>query len=399
VAPTGQVLHDLARVLVARGHEVGVIASRRSYDGGGRYPAVEDVDGVHVRRLRAFGFGRRGLGRVADYASFMAGAVFEALVRQPRPDVVLSLTTPPYIALVGRALARWRRTAQVQWIMDLYPDALLAHGLLSEGWLLAALRRLSRWQLAGADLVLALGPFMEQAVGRYAAAARRLTSVPLWGGGESVQPEAAGRLRAEGGWGKGDLVLMYSGNMGLGHRFGEFFEAARQLGPEGPVWAFAGSGPRRAEVESFVSARSGARVQLLDYVPRERLPASLASADVHLVSLRRAWQGLIVPSKLQGVFAVGRPVIFVGPESNEIAYWIKESGGGWVVPEDDVAGLIRAVDQARDVAERVRRGQAALAYAREHFDRQKNCEAIARLIESAAQRAARAGSVESAPVS
>ena len=163
------------------------------------------------------------------------------------------------------------------------------------------------------------------------------------------------------------------------------------------MWAFAGSGPRRAEVESFAAANGGARIQLLDYTPREQLQASLASADVHLVSLRRAWQGLIVPSKLQGVFAVGRPVIFVGPAENEIAHWIEESGGGWVVPEDDVARLIRVVQQVLESAERAKRGQAALAYAQEHFDRQRNCEAIARLIESAAaQRAAGASSAVSA---
>ena len=60
MAPTGQHLHDLARCLVARGHSVRVLCSRRSYDGGGEYAAEETLDGVEVRRLSAFGFGRRG---------------------------------------------------------------------------------------------------------------------------------------------------------------------------------------------------------------------------------------------------------------------------------------------------------------------------------------------------
>ena len=63
MAPTGQHLHDLARCLVTRGHSVRVLCSRRSYDGGGEYAAEETLDGVEVRRLSAFGFGRRGAAR------------------------------------------------------------------------------------------------------------------------------------------------------------------------------------------------------------------------------------------------------------------------------------------------------------------------------------------------
>jgi glycosyltransferase involved in cell wall biosynthesis len=180
-------------------------------------------------------------------------------------------------------------------------------------------------------------------------------------------------------------VLLYSGNMGLGHRMGEFLEAAG--GPEGDglVWAFAGGGARRGEVERFVAEHPRGRVQLLPYVRQEEVPASLAAADVHLVSLRSPWQGLIVPSKVQAAFGLGRPVIFVGPRDSEPADWIVASGGGWVVGEGDVAGLLRAVSEARNPAERRRRGEAALAFARVHFDREKNTSRLADLLEDAAR--------------
>jgi glycosyltransferase involved in cell wall biosynthesis len=176
---------------------------------------------------------------------------------------------------------------------------------------------------------------------------------------------------------------MYSGNMGLGHRFGEFLEAAARLGREGPVWAFAGGGRSRGTIEQFAAAHAEARVRLLPYVPREQLRESLSAADVHLVSLSRAWQGLMVPSKIQRIFSIGRPAVFVGPRENEVATWIEDSGGGWVVDEGDVSGLLAAVEQARDAPERERRGAAALAYARVHFDRARNCDRIVALLEGA----------------
>jgi glycosyltransferase involved in cell wall biosynthesis len=194
-------------------------------------------------------------------------------------------------------------------------------------------------------------------------------------------------MRARRGWGDDDLVLLYSGNMGRGHRFGEFLEAARHFGPEGPVWAFVGGGARRREVEEFHKQRPSARIAILPYVEAAETAASLLSGDVHLVSLAAEWQALIVPSKLQAAFALGRPVIFVGPSANETAAWITESGGGWVVAEGDVAGLIRAVEAARDPQERQRRGRAALDFARRHFDRPRNLARIADLLEACVSNA------------
>jgi colanic acid biosynthesis glycosyl transferase WcaI len=208
--------------------------------------------------------------------------------------------------------------------------------------------------------------------------------VPLWSD-PVLRPWAPGTpnaLRRTRGWDDSDFVVMYSGNMGLGHRFGEFLGAAERLGPSGPHWAFVGDGARRDEIATFIEAHPTASVSLHPYVGGEDLRESLSSADVHLASLSSAWQGLIVPSKIQAIFAVERPVIFVGPRANEVAAWIEESGGGWRVDENDVDGLLAAIEQSRDPGERRRRGTAALTFARERFDRDTNCRRLARLVDA-----------------
>jgi glycosyltransferase involved in cell wall biosynthesis len=368
-------LHDLARTLVQRGHEVRVVCSAGSYSGVARYPAASDLDGVSVRRLSA-----PLRSRLGGYLAYFVGAAGVVLWKEPRPDLVLSLTTPPYLGLLSR-LAHRRGGAQADWIMDLYPDALLSHGLLGPSSLAATfLRSLMRRQLAASRLVIALGPHMAARVAAYAGARTEIFTLPLWGPSGPCAPEAVRALRAQRGWAESDLVLLYTGNMGLGHRLDVFLEGARRLGG-GPVWAFAGGGPRRHEIEAFAPRHPAARVQLLEATSDTALLASLASADVHLVSLRAGWAGVIVPSKLQAAFAVGRPVIFAGPRESEVARWVLESGGGWVVGEDDVDALLRAVEEAQDGAERRRRGAAALEYARKHFDRARNTAAIAERLE------------------
>lgn len=384
VAPTGQLLHDLARTLVSRGHHVDVICSRGSYRDDKHYPRRDTIEAVVVHRVGAAGFGPGGVTtKLAGSAWYWALATLRAVARVRRPDLILSLTTPPYLSLVGRLVGRLRGALHAHWVMDVYPDVLAAHGVVDvNGVAMRLLRVLGRWQFRGACLVLAPGPFVEERLRQYIASPTRIAWVPLWGSGVApVPPATVAKMRRDRGWGPEEFILMYSGNMGRGHRFTEFLEASRRLGRRGPRWVFVGEGARSEEVRAFSNAHLDARIETLPYVAPEELAASLSSADVQLVSLSSGWQGLIIPSKLQSSFSVGRPVIFVGPSQNEIAVWIAASGGGWVVDEQDIGGLLAAVEQARDPAERSRRGAAALAFAQESFDRAQNSEQIVRMLE------------------
>jgi colanic acid biosynthesis glycosyl transferase WcaI len=387
-APTGQYLHSLARMLVKRGHQVRVLCSRRSYDGKKAYPSREILDGVEVSRLWATGFGRNGiLGKMSDYASFYLSLALTLLFKHGNPGLILSLTTPPYIGLLGKAAARNCGCSHAHWIMDLYPDVMYAHGMArNDGWLFRFLGRLTRYQLHGAEVVLSLGTKMSEQVTAYARNGNlrpAVTAIPLWSNPDLApwnenEPNA---LRVQRGWKAQECVFLYSGNMGLGHRFGEFLEAARRFGPTGPRWVFSGTGKRRHEIEAFARANSGARIEFLDYVPQDQLRAHLCAGDVHLASLDSAWQGLMVPSKLQGSFAVGRPVLYIGGRDCETASWILESGGGWVVEENDLDGLLAAIKQALDAGERRKRGEAAYEFARRNFEMSTACARISQLME------------------
>lgn len=412
-APTGQYLHDLGKYLVQRGHQVRVLCSRRSYNGADTFPARETRDGVEIIRLRATGFGRRGFaGKLADYATFY-GSLFAALMfRHGKADVILSLTTPPYIGLLGKWAACRHGGRHAHWVMDLYPDVMYAHGMArNKGLPFRFLQTLTRHQLRGSQFALVLGPMMAEKVNLYQPSCSAISGlngvnqipclspsksqpsainhqpstfwIPLWSNSDLAPwPDHVNNpLRTARGWKDNELVFMYSGNMGLGHRFQEFLDAAMRLGASGPRWIFAGGGKRRAEVEQFAQTNPEARIEMLDYVPHDQLNAHLCSADVHLASMASTWQGLMVPSKLQGSFAVGRPVLYVGSRQCETAAWIEQSGGGWIVPENDIDGLLTAVTQASDPQQVRDRGMAAWRFAQTHFQMTNNCARITEQLE------------------
>jgi len=182
VAATGQLLADVAEELSRRGHEAHVVCSRRAYDGGGLGLAHEElINGVHVHRVGATGFGRRRMfGRILDYASFYGLALRRAFTL-PRMDVCVALTTPPFIALAGLLLHWLRGTRLVVWTMDLYPEIAVAFGVLREKCLLhAILARLSKRVYRTAGAIVSLGEVMTQHLVEAGAPRERIAIVQNW---------------------------------------------------------------------------------------------------------------------------------------------------------------------------------------------------------------------------
>ncbi len=388
LAPTGRYLRDLAEGLAARGHQVSVVSSRLSYSSKAAPERISTHGQVQEIRVGASGQEAVSLvGKAIGYAKFMCQAWWALFAMRPKPDVVVTLTTPPWIGWVA-SLAVGRRCRRVHWIMDLYPQVLVAHNLVREGSLQhRVLAWMTRWEWRRSDLIITLGSAMTQWVKQEEAcvADSKIETIPLWSL-DALLPWPDGQvnlLREERRWPRDQTILMYTGNMGYGHEIGVFLEMMQKLGSDHSLrLVFAGWGIRQVEVERFIQAHPELPVELLSPASPERLREHLCSADVQLVSIRSGWAGLIVPSKFQAAFAVGKPVLYVGPANSETAKWICESGGGWVVDESDREGLVKAFRECGDSAERERRGRAGHLYAERYFNRENNIRRICERIEA-----------------
>jgi glycosyltransferase involved in cell wall biosynthesis len=391
-ASTAQHLTDLAESLAAAGHDVHVLCSRGGYKPGQKpLPRCEERHGVTIHRVGATALGRRSTWtRMTDYLSFHARATLRALAL-PRCDVVVTLTTPPLIGLVGTLLKAWRGARHVCWSMDLHPDASIALGRMSpRNPAVRILQRLGDHAMRAADRVVVLGSYMADRVLAKQVRPTRIATIPVWSRKEEITPlpRAGHPLRASLGLGDA-FVAMYSGNLGLAHSFEEFLEAARRLRDRRDiVFLFVGGGPRLAEVRRAQEAEPLPNLRILDYVPRADLGASLSLADVHLISLRPEMTGIVVPSKLYGAMAAARPVLFVGPDHCEAADTIRRAGCGLTVRPGDASGLVEALEQlAANPA--MARGMGVLGRRvfESDFERETCCAAWCGLIEAVAATA------------
>ena len=368
-------LGDLAVYLAAQSHEVTVITSRQLYeDSAARLAARERVHGVEVVRVPTTRFGRGNvLGRALDYATFYLSASV-ALWRACRPGVtVVAKTDPPLISVPAAMVCRLRGARLVNWLQDLFPEVAQASGArFALGWPGRLLVRLRDSSLRRAALNVALGERMAERLRARAVPAERIAVIGNWADGANVRPVASAANPLRSAWGLGDdFVVAYSGNMGRVHEFATILEAMRLLRQSAGVrFLFIGGGRWRGWLEEAVRREALQLAMFKPYQPQETLPLSLGVADVHLVSLQPAMEGLVVPSKFYGITAAGRPTVFIGDADGEIARLLARHEIGMTVAPGDAAGLVRALQALRDdPAARAAMGLRARALFEQNFDR------------------------------
>lgn len=381
---TAQLLTDLA-VALGKTHEVVVVTSRQRYDDPLAALVPRDaVERVRVHRVWTTCFGRDHLpGRALDYLSFhfAAGAALWRIVA--RGDFVVAKTDPPMISVVAAIACRLRNARLVNWLQDLFPEVAEVLGARLPGPAASILRALRDWSLRAAEANVVPGAGMASRLEARGIPAGSVRVIPNWADGARIRPIDARASPVRREWGLQErFVVAYSGNMGRAHEFDTILRAAARVqaaeaGSPGAsaeplkrsAFLFVGGGAQAESIERQARELGLSAVLFKPYQPREKLSESLGAADVHLVSLRPELEGLVVPSKLYGILAAGRPVAFIGAEEGETGRLVREERVGFAVAPGEDARLAEMLMKLRDYAHlRLEMGARARQVFEERFD-------------------------------
>jgi glycosyltransferase involved in cell wall biosynthesis len=374
---TSQLMTDLAESLLRQGVEVTALSGRGRYNGGEKLQKREVYKCVKIERAWATSFGKKSsLRRVCDYLSFYLGASWK-LLRLPKHDIVMALTTPPLIGLIAVFVGRLRGMQVVALVQDLYPDVAISLGSLRKrSPATRFLDYLSRLTLRRSDRIVVLGECMrERVVAKIGeSAASRVDVIHNWADGADVKPlnGEENSFSAEQNL-EDKFVLLFSGNLGRINEFSTVLNAALLLRDRTDiVFLFIGEGAKASEIENFSQAHSLENIRMLPYQPRETLRYSLAAGNASLVTLAEGLAGLSVPSKTYGILAAGRPIIFVGDIQSSTARIVQDNNCGAIVSSGDSAHLAQIlIDWASDKERLARLNVAARQAFDKHFDRKR----------------------------
>jgi len=305
-------------------------------------PAEETVNGVKIYRCWGPSLGGASMGaRLIDMISFCFLGVLRAMF-SPRADVVVLLTNPPFFPVTGCLLKKLKGERFVHVIMDVYPEVAVQSGTIKNGsMLLQFLKWVSQATLRSADAVVVLGEDMKDAIVRSGAPSEKVKIIRNWADPEVIYPVDPAENHLRKSWGlDGKYVVEYSGNLGVSHSFEDILAVAEELADHDDIrFLFIGGGVRYKEVERTASSKGLGNVLMKPYQDVSYLSHSLSVGDVHYISLRNGFEGLVVPSKVYGIMAAGRPMIYQGDQGGEIAQMIARERCGIVVAEGDRAGL------------------------------------------------------------
>jgi len=350
ISPTAHLSASVAEHRAKLGDQVTVVTSR-----GGYIAELEDsqaaaVDSPKVYRIWTPRLSKASIvKRMANYLWFYFAAMWRMLTL-PRQDVILSLTTPPFIAFTGVLHKLIHpRTQLVLWNMDCYPEVAERTDVIREGGMLSRFMRwLNRRLFRRLDHLVVLDEAMrELLISQYADPASPVDStvIPNWEN-ESLFPREIDPPEWEEVDSLGlrdQFVVLYLGNAGYGHRFDTVLQAAKQLADEPVKFLFVGGGRRYAEIESQRDALQLNNVIIRGYVPKEITPSVLKSANCALITMADFALGVMSPSKLHSNLAMGMPIIYVGPAGSNVDSAILRFECGVSIRHQDVDSLVTSI--------------------------------------------------------
>jgi colanic acid biosynthesis glycosyl transferase WcaI len=382
---TAKMAATVADALSAR-HDVTVLCGRPSYDSTERRPwrlwQTELTGRTKIMRMGSTDYSRFAMKRrVINYLTYVAIAIPRALFIPC--DVVLAMTDPPFEGIVGAIVAILKRKPYVYNIRDLYPDMAVGGSIVEPGLFPRFWEVLHRWALRHVTRVIVLGEDMRARIVSKGVDPARTeivrdgTDIPPTDVPQPVLDDEVIRTI------RGDFrfVLLHAGNLGFYGAWETLITAMRDLENEGAGLVFVGEGAQRAYIETL--AKNTKNVRFLSFFPASKIPSVLAAADAHVITVKRGLEGVVVPSKMYGILAAGKPIVAVAPEETDAASLGARFGFAVSADPDDPQKVAASIRMLLTDTDRVQSmGRAARAVAPD-YDRVKELQKFVNIIEGA----------------
>jgi len=343
-APTGEVITRIVDEFIAAGEKVHIVTAlpwyrthaieegwsgrlvRREKTTWGSIIRVHPFPGKSKSNLlrRAIGFG--AFSAVAGVCTLFAGGIHH------RPKAIISMSPPLTLGLTGWLASRIRFCPSVFNIQDVFPDAAVETGAITNARIIAAARWLERVSYHRSDVVVVLSDDLKKNVVAKVAPrhAHKITVIPNFVDADQIRPmNRMTAYRAELGIGD-ETVVMYAGNVGYSQSLEMLIDAARHMSHV--TFVINGDGSARSDLET--QAAGVPNVKFAGYQPRDRVSEVLASGDIHVVPLRTGLGAVSVPSKTYSILAAARPVVAAIDEGTEVTRILSASGAGISVSPD-----------------------------------------------------------------
>ena len=390
-AATGQLIEELATHLIQENIDIEIFTGQPGYafqkDSA---PPTEISNGILVRRSRTAGmWPSRIRGKAVNGLLFCLRSGLHLLKTRPQRDILLLTTAPPYLPVLGYLANLFLGVPYVCIIYDLYPDVAVELKVVSaKNWIVKWWNSINHLTWKRAKKVIVLSPTMKERIAaKYPDVGDKMSVIHSWADPKWIVPVAK-----QDNWFAHEhnlvekFTVLYSGNMGRCHDMDTIMEAARQLQNEPIQFVFIGSGAKRQDCMAQVKNFGLRNCLFLPYQDKKTLPYSLTACDLSLVSLSAGMEGLVVPSKLYGILAAGRPVAIICEPHSYLRQMAADANCGRAFNNGDAKGLaefIRLLAKDPNLAHEM--GNAGRHYLKSNFTPEIIAQQYSKIVSLSAQ--------------
>jgi len=371
---------ELAADLANRGHRVSVVTGAPNYPLGRVFKGyrnelykVEILDEVRVIRTWSYiSPSKKFWPRLLHYGTYSATAFYGGLFAG-RPDVVVSYSPPLPLGLSACLLSRIFRVPWVLQLEDLYPDASIAAGVMTNKRVINFFLGMEKFLYQNSERISVISKNFRQILLKKGIQNSKIEVIPVWADPNEVRPMPKQNAFRRAHALNDKFVVMYAGNIGHTSCLEDVLQAAEILQGEKDIqFVIVGEGVKKESLEAETQAKQLTNILFLPFQPREIFPEMLAAADLSLVTLNAGAALSSLPSKIFNVMASARPVLAVTPPGSETMQIVEEAGCGWNVPPESPEKLAEVILQLKERESRLiqmgENGRACLEknYSRTH---------------------------------
>ena len=384
---TATMAQTVVKALAAK-HGVTILCGRPSYDPTERRAwklwQSEHDGSVRVIRVGSTDYPRTQMRkRIFNYLTYVFLAVPRALFVPC--DVILAMTDPPFEGIVGAFVSLLKRKPYVYNIRDLYPDMAVGGAIVDPGLLARVWEKMHRWALRRATRVVVLGEDMRNRILKKNVDPARVAIVR--DGAELFAHRSPPSINADVIRSiRGDFrfVLLHAGNLGFYGAWNTLLEGARLLQADGVGLVFVGDGAQRQALDT--AAKGIPNVRFLPFFPGSKIPSVLAAADAHVITIKRGLEGVVVPSKMYGILAAGKPIVAVAPGECDVVSLGTQMGFSVAADPDAPAEFVERVRELLHDARRLASMAEASTAAAPRYERSHELRKLVDLLEQASTR-------------
>lgn len=345
--------YDTAENLAGNGYVVGALCGYPGEycNGHENIAAEEDINGIHIKRVKYWQLGRRGkIGRCINFLSFVVAVVCH-INFLAHYKIIMVYSNPPVLPLIAMLAKKLFKNKLVFVSYDVYPEIAVKSGVVKENGLVARLfaiynKKLFRY----ADMVVSVCKDMKDYLLKHRdITSDRITDIPNWYKDDGLQNrKKRSETRLFSHYREDDFIISYLGNLGTCQDADTIIAVFEALNNDGSIkFIFAGHGNKMPLIKEYKEKHHLKNVAIYDFLTGEDFSDILEISDCFVVSLIDGMYGLCAPSKTYSYLMVGRPVVCIMDAQSEIARDVELNNAGIVIKNGDANKMVKYIRHLR----------------------------------------------------